>query len=102
MLKGLKIDRTSNAAVLLKENVGKLVLIKCECGTKILLLPDLKEMDRAIETHIAEHKKMEKSIKKAKAALDKIRLNLAQQTIRKASEIALAPKQFGLNIKKLA
>lgn len=30
--------------------------IKCECGHKILLIPDLKTMGQAIEKHALEHK----------------------------------------------
>ncbi len=33
-----------------------LPIIKCECGHKILLIPDLKTMGRAIEDHALEHK----------------------------------------------
>ena len=28
----------------------------CECGYEILLLPDLKAMDQAIQNHLLEHK----------------------------------------------
>jgi hypothetical protein len=31
--------------------------IKCECGAKILVVPDLKAMNKAIRNHIAKHKK---------------------------------------------
>jgi len=32
--------------------------IVCECGVKILVLPDLRLMGNSIETHAAEHKHM--------------------------------------------
>lgn len=48
------VSKTSNAERSLKE---RLPLIKCECGTEILLLPDLVAMDRAIDAHVAEHRK---------------------------------------------
>ena len=32
-------------------------LIKCTCGAEILLVPDIKEMNKAIINHIKEHKK---------------------------------------------
>ena len=35
----------------------RLPIIKCVCGFKILVVPDLKAMDRAIKNHVAEHKK---------------------------------------------
>jgi len=31
--------------------------IKCLCGMRILVVPDLKAMNRAIKNHIAEHKR---------------------------------------------
>ena len=31
--------------------------IKCVCGLRILVVPDLKAMNRAIKNHVAEHKK---------------------------------------------
>jgi len=30
--------------------------IRCACGFEILVLPDVKAMDRAIENHLAEHR----------------------------------------------
>ena len=33
-----------------------LLTINCECGHKILLLPDLKAMVQAIEEHVLDHK----------------------------------------------
>jgi hypothetical protein len=32
-------------------------IIKCICGFKILVVPDLNAMRRAIKNHVAEHKK---------------------------------------------
>jgi hypothetical protein len=32
-------------------------IIKCSCGFKILVIPDLKAMDRAIKNHVTNHKK---------------------------------------------
>ena len=47
-----------------KDRTGKFVahktrmpIIRCVCGFKILVVPDLKAMNRAIKNHIAEHKK---------------------------------------------
>ncbi len=34
--------------------------IRCVCGTKILVVPDLKAMDTAIKNHLVEHKKTHK------------------------------------------
>lgn len=30
--------------------------IRCACGSRILLVPDLRAMNRAIQNHVAEHK----------------------------------------------
>jgi len=30
--------------------------IRCVCGMRILVIPDLKAMNRAIKNHVAEHK----------------------------------------------
>jgi hypothetical protein len=34
----------------------RLHIIKCACGFEVLVVPDLKAMDRAIQNHIAEHR----------------------------------------------
>jgi hypothetical protein len=58
----------SDAAVIAKNLAGnnadadkqlkeRLPTINCECGAKILLLPDLPAMNRAIKAHVAEHRK---------------------------------------------
>ena len=31
-------------------------IIRCVCGSRILIVPDLKAMNRAIKNHVAEHK----------------------------------------------
>jgi hypothetical protein len=33
-------------------------IVRCLCGSKILVLPDLKAMNLAINKHVAEHKKV--------------------------------------------
>lgn len=48
----------ANADKRLKE---RLPIISCECGAQILLVPDLKAMNRAIKTHVAEHRKTERN-----------------------------------------
>ena len=35
----------------------RMPIIKCVCGFKILVMPDLKAMNRAIKNHLANHKK---------------------------------------------
>jgi hypothetical protein len=36
----------------------KMVVFNCSCGAKILIVPDLPEMNKAIEEHLIEHKKL--------------------------------------------
>jgi hypothetical protein len=33
--------------------------IRCVCGLRILIVPDLKAMNRAIKNHVAEHNQMD-------------------------------------------
>jgi hypothetical protein len=35
----------------------RMSIFKCVCGFKILVVPDLKAMNRAIKNHVANHKK---------------------------------------------
>jgi hypothetical protein len=36
----------------------KMPVFHCPCGIKILIVPDLPEMNKAIENHMVEHKKI--------------------------------------------
>jgi len=36
----------------------KMPVFSCSCGVKILIVPDLLEMKKAIENHIVEHRKV--------------------------------------------
>ena len=33
-------------------------IFKCSCGANILIVPNLPEMDKAIQAHIIEHKRI--------------------------------------------
>ena len=35
----------------------RMPIVRCVCGSEILVLPDLKAMNIAIDNHVAEHKK---------------------------------------------
>ena len=61
-------------------------LIKCECGTEILMLPDLKATSNAIENHVLEHRKQEKDRAKAEAEGNRVRDALIAQVLEKASQ----------------
>ncbi len=61
-------------------------MIKCECGTEILMLPDLKATSRAIERHAVEHRKKEKDHTKAEAEENRVRDNLITQVLEKTGD----------------
>jgi hypothetical protein len=64
----------------------RLPIISCECGTEILVVPDLQAMNRAIKTHVAEHRKRERTAKKSAVRSSKISQLLSQLTLIKMSE----------------
>jgi hypothetical protein len=75
--------KTADADIHLKE---RLPIIKCECGTEILLLPDLPAMNRAIKIHATEHTKKEGNSKRKNNTSSHISQLLSQLTITKMSE----------------
>jgi hypothetical protein len=46
-------DRTSKFGT----HKTRMPIIKCVCGFEILVVPDLKAINRAIRNHVANHKK---------------------------------------------
>jgi hypothetical protein len=56
----MKLTKESriNSEFLDEEIHGKMPVFCCSCGVKILIVPDLLEMKKAIENHIVEHKKL--------------------------------------------
>lgn len=46
-------ERAKNNSQKLTSNMP---LINCSCGTKILVVPDVAAMDKAIKNHLSEHK----------------------------------------------
>jgi hypothetical protein len=61
--------------------------VRCECGHEILLLPDLKEMDKAIEDHVEFH--LLHDLKKPSctaAKAERLRKSLIAQVLRLASQ----------------
>jgi hypothetical protein len=61
---GLIIDNNQqrkagyNSEFYSEEISSKMPVFSCSCGVKILIVPDLYEMKKAIENHIVEHKKL--------------------------------------------
>jgi hypothetical protein len=70
-----------------RELSGHLPLLTCECGAEILLLPDLRVMNHAIEVHVAEHRRKEEDSSKAAKTASHIRQILIEQLFGKASEM---------------
>ena len=74
----------ADADYLLKE---RLPIINCVCGAEILVVPDLRAMNRAIQTHVTEHRKMERrNTPKNEIAPSKIYELLCQLTLLKMME----------------
>lgn len=65
-----------------------LTVIRCKCGAEILLLPDLKAMTTAIETHVRIHGRREKDPFKAASEAERVRDELIVQIFRKASKVS--------------
>jgi DNA-directed RNA polymerase subunit RPC12/RpoP len=58
--------------------------IRCVCGSRILVVPDLKAMNRAIKNHVVEHKQTDYCL-----AFDSLEEFLAEQILIVASEMNL-------------
>ena len=57
------INRNLLSKIEIKEIISenrhrKMPVFNCQCGMKILLVPDLTEMDKAIKSHLVEHKRL--------------------------------------------
>ncbi|HEX7482567.1 MAG TPA: hypothetical protein VF350_03775 [Candidatus Bathyarchaeia archaeon] len=59
--------------------------IWCECGAEILLIPDVKEMGRCIESHAEKHQKKEQNPADGKAAFEYIQDLLIKKVLEKAA-----------------
>jgi hypothetical protein len=55
--------------------------IRCVCGLRILIVPDLKAMNRAIKNHVAEHKQADYGL-----AFDSLEEFLTEQILMAASK----------------
>ncbi len=60
--------------------------IKCLCGAVILLVPNVKVMSAAIETHVAKHLQKVRDPKAAEAEAERVRDDLITKILKKASE----------------
>ena len=59
--------------------IPKTRIITCSCGTEILLIPDLRVMNHAIEAHLAIHLKQCKETGKNPKTIDDLRRSLIEQ-----------------------
>jgi hypothetical protein len=64
----------------------RLPVINCECGTEILVVPDLQAMNRAIKTHSSKHRKKTSNTQKKHITPNKVIEKLSQLTIKKISK----------------
>jgi hypothetical protein len=60
----------------------RMPLVGCTCGFEILVLPDLKAMNRALNNHVAQHKKVHDNS-------DRLKKFLSEQVLIVASKMNL-------------
>jgi hypothetical protein len=82
-----KINLTSDQHFIGKfaSHKKSLPIVKCICGSEILVLPNLKAMNRAIKNHVTEHKQA----RDGSDRLDSLTEFLTEQVIIVASKISL-------------
>jgi hypothetical protein len=56
-----------------KQAKNGLPVVKCECGAEILLVPNVKVMGEAIETHVELHRRKLKNPVDAEVEAERIR-----------------------------
>jgi hypothetical protein len=60
--------------------------IKCLCGAVILLVPNVKTMSEAIESHVAKHLQKVKDPKEARTEAERVRDDLITKILEKLSK----------------
>ena len=75
-------DKKVQSHEVLKEH---LPIIICDCGVEILVLPDVRAMDLAIEAHAAEHRNKTRNTSRQVNPSEDISLLLSQLTLIKIS-----------------
>jgi hypothetical protein len=65
-----------------KSRTQCLPVIKCKCGQKILLVPDLTAMSEAIEEHVRGHVEKEPNLTDRKVVANQIRDDLISQVFK--------------------
>jgi len=51
-------NRIGIEKIISKNKKRKMPIFTCSCGIKILIIPDMPEMNKAIKNHLIEHKKL--------------------------------------------
>lgn len=80
------MDRNSQKSQIILKSAG-LPIIRCSCGHKILLIPDIKAMNQAIEAHVETHALKIKKSEKAEEETERVRSHLIEQMFDLASSI---------------
>ena len=68
-----------------KQANSVLPVVRCECGAEILMVPDVKLMGVAIETHVEIHRRKIKNPETAEVEAERIRNCLTALVLEKAS-----------------
>jgi hypothetical protein len=72
----------------LNGNSGKMLIIVCECGQEILVIPDLKEMVRCIEAHARSHSEKARNPCESEAEFNRIEEQLTQKVLEELAKTA--------------
>jgi hypothetical protein len=59
---------------------NRMPIVKCPCGYEILLVPDLKAMNLAINKHLDQHKKAGDNIERLNESLARDVISLSSKT----------------------
>jgi hypothetical protein len=51
-------NKDETREIISKNQTKRIPIFNCLCGTKILIVPDLTAMNKAIRNHIIEHKEL--------------------------------------------
>lgn len=68
-------------------SLNRMPIIKCDCGEDILLVPDLKAMEKAILNHIQEHQKRESAAEECCLKQNNLENDLIQKILAEATQI---------------
>jgi hypothetical protein len=86
MARNQKINFASNQDIKSKSTKHQkgMPTIRCVCGLRILIIPDLQAMNRAIKKHLVEHKHADNGL-----TLDCLEESLTEQILIAASKMSL-------------